>query len=63
MTRMFELTDAEILEAQDWSFPVPISYGPGRLTEIGQKCLAIGVAKPLIVTDRGSADLPFIAKL
>jgi alcohol dehydrogenase class IV len=60
---MFELTDAEILEAQDWSFPVPISYGPGRLTEIGQKCLAIGVAKPLIVTDRGSADLPFIAKL
>ena len=63
MTRMFELTDAEILEAQDWSFPVPISYGPGRLTEIGQKCLAIGVAKPLIVTDRGSADLPCIAKL
>lgn len=63
MTKIFELTDAEILEAQDWSFPVPISYGPGRLAEIGQHCLAIGVAKPLIVTDRGSADLPFIAKL
>ena len=60
---MFELTDAEILEAQDWSFPVPISYGPGRLAEIGQRCLAIGVAKPLIVTDRGSAGLSFIARL
>ncbi len=63
MSKMFELTDAEILEAQDWSFPVPISYGPGRLAEIGQRCLAIGVAKPLIVTDRGSAGLSFIARL
>ena len=63
MTKMFDLTDAEILESHDWSFPVPIAYGPGRLAEIGQQCLAIGVTKPLIVTDRGSADLSFIVKL
>ncbi|MAT87528.1 MAG: dehydrogenase [Aestuariivita sp.] len=60
---MFELTDAEILEAHDWSFPVPIAYGPGRLSEIGHQCVVFGVTKPLIVTDRGSADLLFIKKL
>ena len=26
------------LEPQDWSFPVPIIYGPGRLSEIAD-CL------------------------
>ena len=56
-------TDAEILEPQDWSFPIPIAYGPGRLAEIGARCKALGVSTPLIVTDRGSVDLPFIARL
>ena len=53
--------DFEILNAQDWSFPVPIAYGPGRLAEIGQKCVDLGLSNPLVVTDRGSSDLPFIA--
>ena len=56
-------SDADILEPQDWTFPVPISYGPGRLTEIGCRCVAMGLFNPLIVTDRGSRDLPFIARL
>jgi alcohol dehydrogenase class IV len=51
------------LAAQDWSFPIPIAYGPGRLQEIGDFCRAAGMTKPLIVTDRGSADLPFLADL
>jgi alcohol dehydrogenase class IV len=55
--------DFEILNAQDWSFPVPIAYGPGRLAEIGQKCVDLGLSNPLVVTDRGSSDLPFIATL
>ena len=55
--------DFEILNAQDWSFPVPIAYGPGRLAEIGQKCVDLGLSNPLVVTDRGSCDLPFIATL
>ena len=55
--------DHEILEPQDWSFPVPIAYGPGRLSEIGKKCRALGVTRPLIVTDRGSQNLPFISQL
>ena len=55
--------DFEILNAQDWSFPVPIAYGPGRLAEIGQKCVDLGLSNPLVVSDRGSSALPFIAAL
>ena len=57
------MTDDDILEPQDWSFPIPIAYGPGRLSEIGQRCAAMGLLNPLIVTDKGSRDLPFISKL
>lgn len=51
-----------MLDACDWSFPVPIRYGPGRLAELGEVCATAGMANPLIVTDRGSRDLPFIAQ-
>ncbi|MBI1418601.1 MAG: iron-containing alcohol dehydrogenase [Limimaricola sp.] len=54
---------AALLAPQDWSFPVPIAYGPGRLSEIGARCKAMGLTNPLIVTDRGSRALPFIATL
>ncbi|NCF48623.1 MAG: iron-containing alcohol dehydrogenase [Bacteroidetes bacterium] len=52
-----------MLLPQDWTFPVPIAYGPGRLSEIGTRCAQMGITNPLIVTDRGSRDLPFIAAL
>ena len=55
--------DTDILQPQDWSFPVPIAYGPGRLAEIGWKSVELGLLNPLVVTDRGSRDLPFIAAL
>lgn len=55
--------DPTMLAAHDWLFPVPIIYGPGRLGEIGQRCMGLGIRNPLIVTDRGSRDLPFIARL
>ena len=57
------MTDSEILELQNWTFPIPIAYGPGRLSEIGQRCAALGLSNPLIVTDKGSRDLPFISQL
>jgi alcohol dehydrogenase class IV len=54
----------EILISQcDWSFPVPIAYGPGRLREMGGHAKTLGLTKPLIVTDQGSAGLPFIDTL
>jgi len=55
--------DPTMLAAHDWEFPVPIAYGPGRLAEIGERCMGLGIRNPLVVTDRGSRDLPFIARL
>jgi len=52
-----------MLSAQDWSFPIPIAYGPGRIGEVGEFCRAHGMARPLVVTDRGSAGLPFIGEV
>ncbi|MEM7599564.1 MAG: iron-containing alcohol dehydrogenase [Pseudomonadota bacterium] len=51
------------LDNQDFGFPVPIAYGPGRLAEIADLCAAHAITRPLIVTDRGSRDLPFIDRL
>lgn len=57
------MNDPSMLSSHDWNFPIPIAYGPGRLAEIGQKCVALGVRNPLIVTDRGSRELPFVSRL
>lgn len=52
----------ELLAPHDWSFPVPIAYGPGRIAEIAEHCRALGIENPLIMSDRGSSRLPFIAR-
>ncbi len=52
-----------LLEHHDWDFPVPIAYGPGRLSEIGAYCKRLDIHNPLIVTDRGSKGLPFLQEL
>ena len=57
------MNDPSMLLAHDWNFPVPIAYGPGRLAEMGQRCVALGVRNPLIVTDRGSRELSFVTRL
>lgn len=66
MTENIDVSNSDldgILNPQDWSFPVPIKYGPGRLVEAAGHCIMIGVHNPLIVTDRGSHKLPFIGQL
>ena len=66
MTEKIDVSNGDldgILNPQDWSFPVPIKYGPGRLVEAGSHCIMMGVHNPLIVTDRGSHKLPFIGQL
>ena len=60
---LFNLNKEEILAPQDWGFPVPIAYGPGRFSEIGNYCSENEITNPLIVTDSGSVDLPFIDNL
>lgn len=55
--------DTFFLAPKDWTFPVPIAYGSGRLAEIGTICRRLGALNPLIVTDSGSKDLGFIQTL
>ena len=53
---------SEFLTTADWTFPIPIRYGPGRIQELGVVCLENGVKAPLIVTDHGSRDLSLITQ-
>ena len=59
----FKLNEKDILSNQDWTFPTTTYYGPGRFNEIGKFCEEFDIKNPLIVTDSGSKDLPFIKKL
>ncbi len=45
----------------NWSYPTAIKFGAGRINELGDACAAAGIKKPLLVTDRGLADLPITA--
>ena len=42
----------------NWSYPTTIRFGAGRIKELAAACSDAGIAKPLLVTDRGLADLP-----
>ncbi len=42
----------------NWSYPTAIRFGAGRIDEITDACSTTGISKPLLVTDRGLADLP-----
>ena len=42
----------------NWSYPTSIRFGAGRISEIADACNAAGMNKPLLVTDRGLANLP-----
>ena len=46
----------------NWSYPTAIRFGNGRIAEIGEACAQAGIHKPLLVTDRGLADLPITAQ-
>ena len=50
------------LNNTDWSFPVPIHYGPKRIDELPVICIKHDIQRPLVVTDSNSTSLPFISK-
>lgn len=41
----------------NWSYPTAIRFGAGRISEIAEACAAAGIRKPLLITDRGLADM------
>ncbi|MGR3376213.1 iron-containing alcohol dehydrogenase [Salipiger abyssi] len=46
----------------NWSYPTAIRFGAGRIEELPEACRAAGIFRPLLVTDRGLADLPITAQ-
>ncbi len=46
----------------NWSYPTAIKFGAGRIAELPEACAAAGIKRPLLVTDRGLADLPITAQ-
>ena len=46
----------------NWSFPTPIRFGAGRISELGEACKTLGMKNPLLVTDRGLAPLPITSR-
>lgn len=42
----------------NWSYPTQIKFGNGRIKELAETCLANGIKRPLLVTDKGLASLP-----
>lgn len=59
---MKPMTPASLLDQADWTFPIPVFYGPGRLSELASIAASAGMTRPLVVTDRGSRELPFLAE-
>ncbi len=46
----------------NWSYPTTIKFGAGRISELAAACAATGMNRPLLVTDRGLANLPVTAQ-
>lgn len=41
----------------NWSYPTAIKFGQGRISELGDHCKAVGMKRPLFVTDKGLASM------
>ncbi|MGR3497037.1 iron-containing alcohol dehydrogenase [Citreimonas sp.] len=46
----------------NWTYPNPIRFGAGRISEIADACRAAGITKPLLVTDKGLAGMDITSR-
>jgi len=44
-----------------WNFPTRVITGVGRIAELPDACKAHGIARPLLITDRGLAETDLVA--
>ncbi len=44
----------------NWTYPTTVRFGPGRIRELPKVCHGIGIARPLVVTDPGLAELEMV---
>jgi alcohol dehydrogenase class IV len=48
------------LPSANWNYPTAIRFGAGRVAELPGACRALGIARPLLVTDPGLAETPMV---
>jgi len=46
----------------NWNYPTSVRFGVGRIKELAKACKALGMTKPLLITDPGLAALPMVIK-
>ncbi len=44
----------------NWNYPTAMWFGNGRIAELPVACEQLGIDRPLLVTDRGLASVPFV---
>ncbi|MEK1907775.1 MAG: iron-containing alcohol dehydrogenase, partial [Pseudomonas sp.] len=42
----------------NWNYPTSVRFGVGRIKELPELCLSVGMQRPLLVTDRGLGSAP-----
>lgn len=42
----------------NWNYPTAVKFGAGRIKELAEHCRALGMRRPLLVTDAGLAQTP-----
>jgi alcohol dehydrogenase class IV len=50
-----------ILKA-NWNYPTTVWAGPGRIAELPSACTALGIRRPLLVTDEGLREAPMVRR-
>ncbi|MGB6241708.1 MAG: iron-containing alcohol dehydrogenase [Castellaniella sp.] len=46
----------------NWNYPTAIKAGPGRIRELPQHCRALGMHRPMLITDPGLAGLDIVTQ-
>jgi len=47
-------------ETANWNYPTAVRFGTGRINELADACRALGMSRPLLVTDPGLSSLPMV---
>ena len=48
--------------AGNWNYPTQMVFGAGALAKLPEKCAALGMKKPLLITDEGLKDSAIVSK-
>jgi alcohol dehydrogenase class IV len=52
-----------IIPNRNFTFPTTIKFGSGRIKELAEQCKAVGISRPLFVTDPGLAKMAMVTAI